>query len=121
MKVAHLRERLSAALAAAMRNRAADAVALTADRTKAMAVALAGLADDAEVEIEALELTTRAAATVLGFHPEHVRRLIRTGRLPARLERGDYHILVNDLWPLLEARHREPGRRRIRRVAAARR
>ena len=115
MKVGHLRERLSAALAAAMRTRAADAVALTADRTKAMAVALAGLADDADVEIEALELSTRAAATVLGFHPEHVRRLIRTGRLSARLERGDYHILVNDLWPLLEARHREPGRRRLRR------
>jgi len=115
MKVGHLRERVSAALAAAMRTRAADAVALTADHTKAMAVALAGLADDAEVEIEALELSTRAAATVLGFHPEHVRRLIRTGRLAARLERGDYHILVNDLWPLLEARHREPGRRRVRR------
>lgn len=115
MKVGHLRERLSAALGAAMRNRAADAVALTADRTKAMAVALAGLADDADVEIEELELSTRAAATVLGFHPEHVRRLIRSGRLPARLERGDYHIRVNDLWPLLEARYREPGRRRYRR------
>jgi hypothetical protein len=115
MKVGHLRERLSAALSAAMRNRAADAVALTADRTKAMAVAIAGLDDDADVEIEALALSTRAAAAVLGFHPEHVRRLIRTGRIPARLERGDYHILVNDLWPLLEARHREPGRRRLRR------
>ena len=86
MKVGHLRERLERALAAAMRNRAADAVALTADRTKAMAVALAGLADDADVEIEALELSTRDAATVLGFHPEHVRRLIRTGRLRARRE-----------------------------------
>jgi excisionase family DNA binding protein len=115
MKVGHLRERLSAALAAAMRNRAADAVALTADRTKAMAVALAGLADDADVEIEALELSTRDAATVLGFHPEHVRRLIRTGRLRARREHGDYRITVNDLWPMLEARHREPGRRRLRR------
>lgn len=115
MKVGHLRERLSAALAAAMRNRASDAVALTADRTKAMAVALAGLADDAEVEIDALELSTRDAAAVLGFHPEHVRRLIRSGRLRARRERGDYRIAVNDLWPMLEARHREPGRRRLKR------
>ena len=115
MKVGHLRERLIAALAAAMRNRAGDAVALTADRTKAMAVALAGLADDADVEIEALELSTRDAAAVLGFHPEHVRRLIRTGRLRARREHGDYRITVNDLWPMLEARHREPGRRRLRR------
>jgi len=114
MRVGHLRERLVAALSAAVRNRAADAIALTADRTKAMAVALAGLPDDAEVEIEALELSTRDAATVLGFHPEHVRRLVRTGRLKARREGGDYRIGVNDLWPMLEARYREPGRRRVR-------
>jgi len=114
MKVGLLRERLTAALEAAMRNREADAVALTADRTKAMAVALAGLSDEAEIEIKGLELTTRAAATVLGFHPEHVRRLIRTGRLRARRVGGDYRVLVDDLWPLLEARYHEPGRRRLR-------
>jgi hypothetical protein len=115
MRVGLLRERLSAALDAAMHNREGEAIALTADRTKAMAVALAGLPDDAEVEIDALELSTRAAAAVLGFHPEHVRRLIRGGRLHARRDRGDYRVLVNDLWPVLEARHREPGRRRVRR------
>ena len=115
MRVGHLRERLVAALAAAIRNRGAEAIALTSERTKAMAVALAGLTDDADVEIEALDLSTRDAATVLGFHPEHVRRLVRTGRLKARREGGDYRISVNDLWPMLEARHREPGRRRIRR------
>ena len=115
MKVGLLRERLSAALATAMRQREADAVALTADRTKAMAVALAGLPDDAEVEVNALAISTRSAGAVLGFHPEHVRRLIRTGRLrAARVGGGDYRVLVDDLWPLLEARHREPGRRRLR-------
>lgn len=114
MRVGLLRERLTAALEAAMRNREAGAIALTADRTKAMAVALAGMPDDAEVEIDALDLSTRAAATVLGFHPEHVRRLIRTGRLRARRIGGDYRVLVDELWPLLEARHREPGRRRPR-------
>ena len=113
MKVGLLRERLISALATAMRTRAADALALTADRTKAMAVAMEGLPDEAEVEVEALELSTRAAATVLGFHPEHVRRLIRTGRLRARRAGGDYRVRVDDLWPLLEARHREPGRRRV--------
>lgn len=97
-----------------MRNREADAVALTADRTKAMAVALAGLGDEDEVEVERLELSTRAAATVLGFHPEHVRRLIRTGRLRARRSGGDYRLRVDDLWPLLEVRYRQPGRRRLR-------
>ncbi len=97
-----------------MRNREAEAIALTADRTKAMAVALAGMPDDAEIEVDALEVSTRAAATILGFHPEHVRRLIRTGRLRARRVGGDYRMILDDLWPLLEARYREPGRRRLR-------
>jgi excisionase family DNA binding protein len=114
MKVGLLRQRLVAAFDTAIRNREADAIALTADRTKAMAVALAGLDDDAEVEVDRLDLSTRAAATVLGFHPEHVRRLIRSGRLRARRVGGDYRLLVDDLWPLIEARHREPGRRRVR-------
>ncbi|MDQ2689729.1 MAG: helix-turn-helix domain-containing protein [Chloroflexota bacterium] len=114
MKVGVLRERLSSALETAMRNREAPAIALTADRTKAMAVALAGLPDDADVELDRLDLPTRAAATVLGFHPEHVRRLIRTGRLRARRVGGDYRLILDDLWPLLEARYREPGRRRVR-------
>jgi excisionase family DNA binding protein len=114
MKVGLLRERPTAALETAMRNREAEAIALTADRTKAMAVALAGMPDDAEIEVDALEVSTRAAATVLGFHPEHVRRLIRTGRLRARRVGGDYRMMLDDLWPLLEARYREPGRRRLR-------
>lgn len=114
MKVGVLRQSLSAGLEAAMRTREGDAIALTADRTKAMAVALAGLADDAEVEVARLELSTRAAASILGFHPEHVRRLIRTGRVRARRVGGDYRVMVDDVWPLIEARHREPGRRRVR-------
>jgi len=114
VKVGVLRERLTAALDVAMHNREADAIALTADRTKAMAVALAGLGDDADVEIGGLDLPARSAATVLGYHPEHVRRLIRTGGLRARRVGGDYRVLVDDLWPLLEARYREPGRRRVR-------
>ena len=115
MRVDHLRERIIAALDAAARNREADAVALIADRTKAMAVALAGMPDDDEVEVESLDMSTRDAASVLGFHPEHVRRLIRAGRLRATRRAGDYRIRVDELWPLIEARHREPGRRRLRR------
>lgn len=114
MRVGLLRQRMTAALETAMRTREPEAIALTADRTKAMAVALAGLPDDAEIELDALDLPTRAAATVLGFHPEHVRRLIRGGRLRARRVGGDYRLVLDDLWPLLEARHREPGRRRVR-------
>ncbi|HET6379959.1 MAG TPA: excisionase family DNA-binding protein [candidate division Zixibacteria bacterium] len=110
-----LREHLAAALAGAMRRPDAEAIALTADRAKAMAVAIAGLPDEAPVDVASLEVSTRQAAVVLGFHPEHVRRLIRIGRLRARRMGGDYRMSLDDLWPLLEARYREPGRRRLRR------
>lgn len=109
-----LRDHLAAALATAMRRPDPEAVALTADRTKALAVALVGLPDEAAVEIGALELDTRTAAIVLGYHPEHVRRLIRAGRLRARRVGGDHRVRLDDLWPLLDVRYREPGRRRLR-------
>jgi excisionase family DNA binding protein len=110
-----LRDHLAAALARAMRRPEPDAVAVTADRTKAMAVALAGLPDEEPVDLATLELPVGRAATVLGFHPEHVRRLIRGGRLRARRVGGDYRIRLDDLWPLIEVRYRQPGRRRLRR------
>jgi len=112
MKVGDLREHLAAALASALRRPEPEAVALTADRVKAMAVALAGLDASADVDPDALEVGTRQAAIILGFHPEHVRRLIRAGRLRAERVGGDHRIRVADLWPLLEARYRPPGRRR---------
>ena len=112
MKVGVLRSQVGAALAAAMRSREADAIALTADRAKAFGVALAGMSADADVVPAELAVSTRDAASVLGFHPEHVRRLIRTGRLSAMRAGGDYRIRVDDLWPLLETKHGPPGRRR---------
>jgi excisionase family DNA binding protein len=112
MRVDVLRRQLAAGLEAAMRTRDAAAIGLTADRAKAMAIALAGRSDEEEIEIAGLDLSTRHAASALGFHPEHVRRLIRGGRLRARRAGVDYRISVDDLWPLLEARYREPGRRR---------
>jgi excisionase family DNA binding protein len=112
MRAGVLRRRLAAAVEAALRTREGAAIAVTADRAKAMGVALAGMADDAEVTVSELELTTRMAAVVLGFHPEHVRRLIRGGRVPARRIGGDYRIRVDDLWPLIRARHRATAPRR---------
>lgn len=109
-----LRDHLAAALGTAMRRPEPEAVAMTADRTKAMAVALVGLPDEAPVEVARLEVGTRQAGIILGFHPEHVRRLIRSGRLRARRIGGDYRVTLDDLWPLLEVRYREPGRRRLR-------
>lgn len=114
MKVVDLREHLAAALASALRRPEAEAVALTADRVKAMGVALAGIDANADVDPEALRVGTREAAIILGFHQEHVRRLIRGGRLAAQRVGGDYSIEVADLWPFLEARYHPPGRRRIK-------
>jgi excisionase family DNA binding protein len=112
MKAGVVRRRIVAALGTAIRNRDADAIALVADRTKATAVALSGVADDAEIDLAALDMPTRAVASVLGYHPEHVRRLIRNGRLRASRVGGDYRVRVDDLWPLIDARHRPPGGRR---------
>ena len=112
MRAGTLRRRLLAALEAAIRTGAPDAIALTADRAKTTAAAISGLPDDADVVPAELELGTRDAATVLGFHPEHVRRLVRGGRLPARRVGGDYRLRLDDLWPIIAARHRPPGRRR---------
>lgn len=114
MKVGDLRERLAAAMASAMRRPEPEAVALTADRAKAMAVALAGMEAAAEVDPDALVVGTRQVAIILGFHPEHVRRLIRTGRLRAVLVGGDYRVALSDLWPLLAVRYRRPGERRLK-------
>ena len=113
MRVGDLRDRLAAAMAGGMRRSEPEAVALTADRAKAMAVALAGLDASVEVDPESLVVGTRQVAIILGFHPEHVRRLIRTGRLRASLVGGDYRVALSDLWPLLEVRYRRPGRRRL--------
>jgi excisionase family DNA binding protein len=112
VRVGLLRERIVAALATGLHRPEPEVVALTADRT--MAVALAGRRDEEEVEVEELEVTTARAAAILGFHPEHVRRLIRGGRMRARRVGGDFRVRLNDLWPFLEVRHREPGRRRLR-------
>jgi excisionase family DNA binding protein len=113
MKVGDLRERLAAAMGGAMRRPEPEAIALTADRAKAMAVALAGLDGSADVDPETITVGTRYAAIILGFHPEHVRRLIRGGRLRAARVGGDYRVALTDLWPLLEVRYRQPGRRRL--------
>lgn len=111
MKVRVLRRQLASALEAALRTREGEAIAVTADRAKAMGVAMAEMPDATDVDVADLELSTRMAATVLGFHPEHVRRLIRGGRVRARRDGGDYRIRVDDLWPILEARSRPRGGR----------
>lgn len=113
MRADALRRRAYAELASAVRSGDVTAVALRADRLKAISVALAGMARADEVDPEGLVVSTASAAAILGFHPEHVRRLIRSARLRGRREGGDYRIGLAELWPIIEARNRSPGRRRV--------
>ena len=112
MRVEALRRRLGRDLAAAVRSGDPGRVALAADRDKAIAIATMGREGDEEVDVDALVVGTGSVATILGFHPEHVRRLIRSGRLTARRAGGDYRLELRELWPFIEARHQAPGRRR---------
>jgi excisionase family DNA binding protein len=118
MKAGALRDRVLGDLAAALRSGDAERIATAADRAKAVGVALAGLADDAGVRPGELWLPTRSVATVLGYHPEHVRRLIRSGRLAAERASGDYRVRIDDLTALVDARRRSPRSRAATRRAA---
>jgi hypothetical protein len=114
VRVDALRRRMGTELAAAARSGDVGHAALTADRLKAVAIATMGRSGTDDVDVDSLELGTRGASAILGFHPEHLRRMIRSGRLLARREGGDYRVELRQLWPILDARHRAPGSRRSR-------
>lgn len=59
---------------------------------RAALIALAGHPGDQEVTLQDLTVGTRTAALILTLHPEYVRLLIRTGRLQANKENGEYQI-----------------------------
>ena len=61
---------------------------------RAALTALAGRPGDQEVVLQDLTVGTRTAARILGLHPEYVRFLIRTGRLQATKENGEYRIAL---------------------------
>ena len=112
MRVDALRRRMGTDLAAAARTGDVGHAALAADRLKAITIATMGRPGREDVDLDSLLLGTRAAAAILGFHPEHLRRMIRSGRLTAQREGGDYRVELRNLWPIIEARHRAPGSRR---------
>jgi excisionase family DNA binding protein len=51
------------------------------------------------------ELSLEQAAELLGYNAKTLRRLIKAGKLRARLKRGSYRIHRSDVWHILYDRH----------------
>jgi excisionase family DNA binding protein len=57
-----------------------------------------------------------AAARMLGIHPQSLRRLIKTGKMPARMLAGKY-MIERDKLEMFKANYDpRPGRKPIRRL-----
>ena len=66
--------------------------ALVLSHARAPLIALTQYAGDTEVELRNLTVGTSTAALILELHPEYVRYLIRSGRLQANKENGEFRI-----------------------------
>ncbi len=82
-------------------------IATTANLVKVMGIALAPLAPHAEVDPATLTLTVGQVALALGFHPEHVRRLLRCGSLAGERVGRDYQIPLLALAGWLDRQRKE--------------
>ena len=94
MLVAQLRQRLVERVAQVSAEGEETSAAIVLAYTRAALVALAGRPGDQEVVLQDLTVGTRTAALILRLHPEYIRLLIRTGRLQATKENGEYRIAL---------------------------
>ncbi|HLW02493.1 MAG TPA: helix-turn-helix domain-containing protein [Ktedonobacterales bacterium] len=91
-RVEALRAELLRRMGVALESGDAGRVVAMANLVKLMGVALAALPADAEVDPTTLMLTSGQVAQALGFHPEHVRRLLRGGSLAGERQGRDYQV-----------------------------
>ena len=94
LRVETLRAELKRRLGETLESGDAGKIAAMANLVKLMGIALAPLAPDAEVNPAALTLTVQQVAQALGFHPEHVRRLLRGGALAGERVGRDYQVTL---------------------------
>jgi hypothetical protein len=92
MLVAELRERLLDRVAQAASVEDQESLATTLEYARAALIALAQYPSDNEFVLQDAAVDTRTAALILRLHPEHVRYLIRSDRIPATKENGEYRI-----------------------------
>ena len=101
MRVLDVRRRLGEKLREAALEEDADALALTLDYGRAILLALVPLAEDEEVELTDLSVSTATAARILSLHVEYVRELIRRNVLPGTKHNNEYEIKLTDVMDLM--------------------
>jgi excisionase family DNA binding protein len=102
VKVATARRRLAARLQEALESGHAQSVCRVTGYVRAMGVALAPYSGDDEVDVAHLTVDSEQAAHILGYHREHVRRLVRQETLPAEKEGNEYRIPLTSVIVALE-------------------
>jgi len=104
MKVDTVRRRLAARLQEALESGDVETVCRVSDYVRAVGAALAPCSGDDEVDLAGLMVDSRQAAHILGYHPEHVRRLLRQEALEAEKEGNAYRIPLTSVIAALEGR-----------------
>ena len=107
VRVETLRVELMRRLGAAVESGDAGRIVAMANLVKLMGVAMAALSADAEVDPTTLTLTSGQVAQALGFHPEHVRRLLRAGSLAGERAGRDYQVPLPALIAWLDRQRNE--------------
>lgn len=107
MRVGVIRERLLQQMSDVLQAGEINRVFLAADQFRVVGGALAGLADSEEIDLDRQTLDTAQAARMLGYHAEHVRRLIRQGAIQATKTGADYRIPLNEIFVVLARRHQD--------------
>jgi excisionase family DNA binding protein len=104
MRVATVRHRLATRLQEALECGDVETVCRVTDYVRAVGSALAPRSGDDEVDLASLVVDSQQAAHILGYHPEHVRRLLRQEALEAEKKGNEYRIPLTSVIAALEGR-----------------
>jgi excisionase family DNA binding protein len=102
MKVATVRRRLAVRLQEALESGDVEALCRVTGYVRAVGVALAPYSGDDDVDVARLTVDSEQAAHILGYHREHVRRLVRQEALAAEKEGNEYRIPLTPVIAALE-------------------
>jgi len=102
VKVATVRRRLAVRLQEALQSGDVEAVCRVTGYVRAVGVALAPYSGDEEVDAARLTVDSQQAAYILGYHREHVRRLLRREALESEKEGNEYRIPLTSVISALE-------------------
>ena len=104
MKVSTARQRLAERFHRALESGDLEEISRIADYGKAVGVALAGRRADEEVDLASLTVNTEEAGHILGYHREHVRRMVRNALIKGEKERNQLRIPITSIVAALEGR-----------------